>query len=124
MAKFDKIIASAVENLCGDERLRSNLVDAEAQIILDWGASWVETQVSLARDETTAKQIAQSELARVRATISALNTLAKNPGAPRLGDAISALDAPLKSGKPFTRDETWNLLTALTSAAWKLRAKK
>ena len=124
MAKFDKIISSTVEKLYADERLRSNLVDAEASSILGWGASWIETQITGARDEKAAQQIAQSELARVRAAIGALNALAKNPGAPCLGDAVAALDASLKGGKPFTRDETWQLLVALTSAAWKLRAKK
>jgi hypothetical protein len=124
MGQFDKIVQSASESLLDDERLRSNLTDSEAKTVLDWALTWLETQINAARDEVSAKQIAQNELARLHQTLSVINALAKKPGPPRLSDAVAAIDASLKGSKAFTREEIFTLLTALTSAAWKMRAAK
>lgn len=124
MGKFDKVIESVSECLYGDERLRSNLTDGEAKIVLTWAQNWIGERINTARDEAMAKQIAQNELARVQPTLLAINALAKKPGVPRLSDAVSALDPTLKGGKPLTREETFGTLTALTGAVWKMRAGK
>jgi hypothetical protein len=123
MGKFDKVMASISECLYGDERLRSNLTDSESKIILMWAENWIRERTNMARDETMAKQIAQNELTRACQVLQTINALAKNPGAPRLTDAVGALDAALKGGKPLTREETFGALTALTGAVWKMRAK-
>ena len=122
MAQFERTIRRAVEQLYEDERLRSNLTDSEAKIVLDWAAGWIESQVSNAPDDTRAIQIAQSELARVRQTTNAINALAKKPGTLRLSDAVATLDASLSAKQAYTREEVFALITALTSAAWKMRA--
>jgi hypothetical protein len=122
MAQFDKIAQSAAESLYEDERLRSNMTDGEAKVVLDWALGWISSQVNAGRDEASAKQIAQSELARVRQTVNAINALAKQPGPLRLSDAIAALDASLPSNRAFSREEIFSLLTVLTSATWQMRA--
>ena len=124
MGKFDKVIESVSECLYGDERLRSNLTDGEAKIVLTWTENWIRERVNTARDEAMAKQIAQNELARACQVLQSINALAKKPGVPRLPDAVGALDAALKGGKPLTREETFGALTALTGAVWKMRAGK
>lgn len=122
MAQFDKIAQSAAESLYEDERLRSNMTDGEAKVVLDWALGWISSQVNAGRDEASAKQIAQSELARVRQTVNAINALAKQPSPLRLSDAIAALDASLPSNRAFSREEIFSLLTVLTSATWQMRA--
>jgi len=122
MALFENVIQRAAEKLYEDERLRSNLTDSEAKVVLDWATGWINERVSAARDEASAKQIAQGELGRVRQTVSAMNALAAKPGTLRLADAIATLDAALSAKQAYTREEVFALITALTSAAWKLRA--
>lgn len=122
MAQFDTIIQNASESLLEDERLRSNLTDSEAKVVLDWALEWISAQVNAARDEASAKQIAQSELVRVRQIMSTINALAKQPGPLHLADAVAALDALLQANRVLTREEIFSLLTALTSALWQMRA--
>ncbi|MBI5302830.1 MAG: hypothetical protein HY868_11895 [Chloroflexi bacterium] len=121
MPTFEKILQSATESLYGDECLRSNLTDDEANSVLDWATQWIAEQVSGAKDEATAKRIAQNELARVCTIVTAINGIAKKPGVPSLGDAVRALE--LKTQPPLTRIQTFRLLTVLSSAAWKLTKK-
>ena len=124
MAQFDKIVQSTAERLYGDERLRSNLTDGEAKIVLDWATSWVTEQVRAARDEAAAKQVAQTELARVRQTATALNALAVKNATPRLADAIAALDAgSAQASATLTREQVLSLATTFASALWTLRAR-
>ncbi len=120
MAQFDKIIQSAVEKIYEDERLRSNLTDSEAKVVLDWASGWVADQVNAAHDETAAKQIVQGELARVRQTATALNALAKKPGALRLADAVAALEPSVQAQAAMSREQVLKLATDLASAMWKL----
>ncbi len=122
MGKFDKVVQNAAENLYGDERLRSNLTDDEAKLVLDWALGRITAQVEAARDEATAKLVAQKELTRVRPTLTAINTLARKSGPLRLADAVAALEMSLAAGKPLTREETLTLLTALSDKLWQLRA--
>jgi hypothetical protein len=125
MAKYDQVVRNASESLLEDERLRSNLTDREAKIVLeDWALEWLETRINTARSEASAKQIAKNELARVRAVVSAINALAKKPGALRLAESVGALEESLRASPAYTREEIFALLAALTSAAWKLRATK
>jgi hypothetical protein len=122
VAPFDKIIQNAAENLYGDERLRSNLADDEAKIVLDWALGRISAQVNAAHDEAAAKLAAQKELARVRPVIAAINALAKKPGTPRLADAVAAVESSL-AAPPLSRAETMALLTAIADKLWQARSK-
>ncbi len=112
---------NAAESLYEDEQLRSNLTDAEANIVLKWASDWLSQRVSAASDEATAQQMAQDEVARVRSAVAAFNKLGKQSGNIRLSSAITTLDPILRGDRPFTREEMFSLLTALTTAAWELR---
>jgi hypothetical protein len=119
---FDKIIQNVAGSLYEDEQLRSNLTDSEAIVVLDWAAQWIEEQVGLAKDETSAKQVAQRALARVRPVISAINALAAQPGEVRLADWVAALEPSLKNGQTVTRIQVFKLLTILASATWRVQS--
>jgi len=121
MAGYDKVLQSALEALYDDEHLRSHLTDDEAKVVLDWASVWLAEQVNAAKNETAAKQIAQNELARVKPLVGAINDLAKKPGVPALGDAITALG--LKPHPPLTRAQTWRVLGAVTRAVWQANKK-
>lgn len=124
MAQFDKIIQGAAERLYGDERLRSNLTDSEAKVVLDWAVRWMTEQVRAARDESAAKQVAQNELARVRQTASALNALAAKDATLRLTDAIAAIDSGnVQASAALTREQVLSLVTTFASSLWTLRVR-
>ncbi len=122
MAQFDQLLKPAVEKLYEDERLRSNLTDSEAKVILDWAANWLTKQASAAQDEASAKKVIESELARVRTSALALNTLAKKPGALTLAEAIAAVEPPGPASQlALPRDQLFALVTQWLSARWKLK---
>jgi len=124
MPSFDKIVQNASESLLEDERLRSNLTDSEAKVVLDWAMGWIAEQVSAARDETSAKQIAQAEMARVRQTAAALNALAAKNATPRLADALAAIDpVSAQASAALTREQVLTLATAFASTLWTLRVR-
>ncbi len=122
MVPFDQVIQSTAENLFGDERLRSNLADDEAKIVLDWALGRITARVKTARDEATARLIAQNELARVRPVLAAINSLAKKPGTPRLADAVAAVEPSVAVGQPLSRAEIMTLLTLIADKVWQARA--
>jgi hypothetical protein len=112
MPSFDKMIQNAAEKLYGDERLRSNLTDNEAKVVMDWAMGWITEQVNAARDGTSAEQIAQTEMARVRQTVNGWNALAAKDATPRLADAIAAIDAgSVQASAALTREEVLALAT-------------
>lgn len=121
MAQFDKIIQNAAESLYGDERLRSNLTDSEAKVVLDWAVNWITEQVNAARDEASAKQVAQNELVRVRQTAIALNALAAKSDTLRLADALAAV-ASAQPSATLTREQVLSLATSFASVLWQMRA--
>jgi hypothetical protein len=73
----DAILQSVAEQLMEDERLRSNLDDDQAKIVLDWAIAWMGAQVNAAADAPAAAQIAGAELGRVRDVLKAINAAAK-----------------------------------------------
>ncbi len=114
-----RIAERAGESLYEDEKLRSNMTDAEAEIVLNWASEWLSSQVSAAPDEGTAQQIAQVKGQQVRKVVSALNKLCKNEKM-TLAQGASALEPLMTGGKPLARKDILTLLTTLTSAAWDL----
>ncbi len=115
-----RIAESATESLYEDERLRSNLTDREADVVLKWAADWLTAQVSAASDVTAAQQIAQRETVRLRALLAAFNALGKQGPELNLATAVAAIEPRLVDAIPFTREEIFTLLTALTGTAWQL----
>jgi len=76
-----------------------------------------------AKDESSAKQLAQRALARVRTVISAINAFAAQPGELRLSDAVAALE-PLLAGNPkLSRPQVFGLLTILADATWRVQSQ-
>ncbi len=124
MAQFDKVMQSVAETLYSDERLRSNLVDSEAKIVLEWAQQWISAQVNAARDEASAKQIAANELARVRQTLGAINTWAKSSGTRRLTDGVAAIQPFVTGANALPRDQILALLSALAGAKLPMRTAK
>lgn len=123
MQKYEQAVRNAAESLYGDERLRSNMTDGEAKIILDWAVGWVAGQVNAARDEVGAKQIAQNELTRVRQIASALNALVAKNATPRLDEAIAAIRSGAPASAALTTEQILSLATSFTAALWNLRKR-
>jgi hypothetical protein len=119
MASFDKVVQNAAEKLLGDERLRSNLTDPEAKIVLDWALTRLKAQTNSAKDEAGAMQVASSEMTRIRAMLNAINAIAKS-ATPRLAEGVASIEPSLQGGKPFTRQEIMVLLTMLINTAWQM----
>lgn len=122
MPSFDKVIQRTTERLYEDERLRSNFTDAEAKIVLGWAERWIRTRVSSAKDDATATQIAQSELAHVRQPIGAMNALAAKPGTLNLAEAVAALQPP-QAQSVLPRETVFKLLTAWLTTLWQTPEK-
>ena len=120
---FEKIIQRVTEPLYGDEQLRSNLADDEAKVVLDWAVHWIEEQMVPAKDESSAKQLAQRALERVRPVISALNAFAAQPGELRLSDAIVVLEPILAGNQKLSRPQVFGLLTILAGATWRVQSE-
>ena len=120
---FEKIIQRATEPLYEDEQLRSNLTVDEAKVVLDWATRWIAEQGGPAKDETSAKQIAQRALARVHPVISAINAFAAQPGELRLSDAVAALEPLLAGNQKLSRPQVFGLLTILADATWRVQSQ-
>lgn len=131
MAVPDKTVESAAESLFGDERLRSNLTDGEANLVLNWATGWLDKRANVAAPATGAptvakvsgpRRVSQADVDRVRQMVSAINDIARKPGAPRLADAVAALAAgPAAGDQPLTRQEVLSLLTVLAQSLLDLR---
>ncbi|MGB8646874.1 MAG: hypothetical protein WCF84_16660 [Anaerolineae bacterium] len=117
---ISRIAERASESLYEDERLRSNLTDAQAVIVLKWAEEWLTRRINSAHDEATAQQVAQTEGKRVRAAVAAINALGQDKDM-TLAQAVVTLEPVLTAGKPFSRDELLTLLTSLVSPAWNMR---
>ncbi len=114
------IAERASSSLYEDERLRSNLTDEQADIVLKWADDWLSSRIAEAPDEAAAQQIAQTEGKRARTALAAINALAENE-AFTLAQAVAALEPILTGGRPFSREEVLILLTGLAGAAWDAR---
>lgn len=91
----DAILQGVAEQLMEDERLRSNLDDDQAKIVLDWALAWMGAQINAAPDAPAAEQIARAELARVRDALRAVNALARAKPA-----AMPKILAALREAQP------------------------
>ncbi len=110
-----RIAERAAESLYEDEKLRSNLTDSEAEIVLNWASEWLSAQVSAALDEATAQKIAQTTGQQVRQVVSTLNSLAKKgPFTNKQG--MAALEPLLKQDPSLPRRDLVTIVGNLTQA--------
>jgi hypothetical protein len=121
MAQFDHLVQRATESLYGDERLRSNLTDQQAKVVLGWAAGWIGRQVAALSNEAAAIRAAESELDRVRRVVSALNALAAGDAAAHLEKAIRAIAPDANSGSALTPEQVLQLATQDSNAISKKR---
>lgn len=124
MAQFDRLVQGASERLYGDERLRSNLTDKEANTVLGWAAEWIGKQVAALSDEDAAKHVAESELDRVRRAVAALNDLAGGGAAVRMDEAMRAVAASAKAESALTPEQVLQLASKLATASSKTSGDK
>ncbi len=113
---FENIVEKVTEQLYADERLRSNLTDDEATVVLDWAAQWIKGQVAAASDEPDAKRVVERALTLVLPVIKAINAYAARGGEWRVSDALVALEPASKQDQAFPQTQVVELLTALASA--------
>lgn len=124
MEAFEKVIQKTTERLYEDERLRSNLSDDEAQVVLGWAEEWVAAKITRADDENGARQIAQSELNRVRQAVSTMNTLAENPGALRLSEMLAAFEPQMRVQSILPRVLVFKILTRFITTMWATESER
>jgi hypothetical protein len=124
MSTFENVIQSAAEKLMEDERLRANLTDDEANILVNWALEWLEGCVTKARDEAAARQAAQAEISRLRPAMQKISDLLVSDKAPALPAAVKALglspSGPAAS-KALDRKALIRSLTAQLAEEWRKR---
>jgi len=91
MSKYEGVVQSAAEKLLEDERLRGNLTDDEANLLVNWAIERLESRVDRAQDETTARATAQAEVARLRPAMSKINALLAGGKTPTPADVAQTL---------------------------------
>ena len=121
MGAYDKVMQSTAEKLMEDERLRTNLADDEAKLLMDWALAWMEGRVFKAPNEAVAQQLAQTELARLRPAMSKINNLLKGDKMPALTNATQALGLPAAktATNPLDRKGLIRILTARLAESWR-----
>ena len=120
---LETVVQRAVEKLYDDEHLRSNLSDDEAKVVLGWAEGWLTAQISVADDETRARQIAQNEWVRVRQAVSTMSALAEQPGALRLSQALAAFEPQMQVASILPRARVFKLLTEFIATLWQTEAE-
>ncbi len=94
MIGFENKIEMSLQQLLEDERLRSNLIDAEANLLFDWATTRLTNSVSLIADETVGIDALRAETRRVRQALRGLNDLFDGDQLPAPPAALTALDLP------------------------------
>ena len=70
---FENRVEASLEQLQMDERLRSNLIDTEANLLFDWAAARLTNCVNGLKDESSARDALRAETRRVRQLMRSLN---------------------------------------------------
>jgi hypothetical protein len=119
MGAYEKVVQGAAEKLLEDERLRANLDDEEANLLVNWAIEWLEGSVTKARDEATARQIAQKEATRLRPAMQKINdTLSESKtSSPSAGAVSFGLSAP--GAAPRDRKALIRKMTTELAEAWR-----
>ena len=72
-ANFENRVEASLEQLQMDERLRSNLIDTEANLLFNWAAARLTNCVNGLKDESSARDALRAETRRVRQLMRSLN---------------------------------------------------
>ena len=115
MGKHEQVVQSAAEKLLEDERLRGNLTDDEANLLVNWAIERLESRVDRAQDETTARATAQAEVARLRPAMSKINALLAAGKTPTTADVAQALGLRASRATAHGRLDRKSLIQTLTS---------
>ncbi len=120
MRSREEILRRVVESLMEDERLRSNLTDYEAELVLNWANSWLEKRI-LSAPEEKAEEVATKERERVKNLLISLNNLLLYSRSPTLSMAMGLVEKHLNEGVPFTTKEILEFITELARIIWERR---
>lgn len=121
MASFESQIESSLEQLQMDERLRSNLIDAEANLLLEWATLRLTHSAEAITDEAIGVETVRTETRRVKSALRNINALFNDDQNPTPTEALAALGlAPQPDQSPPLPDRAaliqW--LLAQISVAW------
>lgn len=97
MSDLDSTLEQAVERLSEDEGWRSNLVDEEANLLLNWSIQQLTACAARSADladEEQAQQQLKWEARRVRQNLRNLNRLLEADQIPEPAAACAALERP------------------------------
>jgi hypothetical protein len=115
MGQYERVVQSAAEKLLEDERLRGNLTDDEANLLVNWAVERLESRVDRAQDETTARATAQAEVARLRPAMSKINALLAAGKTPTAADVTQALGLRASRATAQGQLDRKSLIQTLTS---------
>jgi hypothetical protein len=115
MSTYEKLVQSAAEKLMEDERLRTNLADDEAQLLVNWAIAWLQDHIARARDESAARQVAQAETTRLRSAMQRINDVLAEGKTPALIVALKELGLPSPAKTTRTALDRKGMIRALTS---------
>ena len=90
-ANFENRVEASLEQLQMDERLRSNLIDTEANLLFDWAAARLTNCVNGLEDESSARDALRAETRRVRQLIRSLNDAFGTDQSPTPQDLLTRL---------------------------------
>lgn len=113
MGAFEKVVQSTAEKLLEDERLRTNLDDEEADLLVNWAIEWLEGRISSAHDESAARQIAQKEFKRLRPAMQKINDALAESALPVSSDAAVSFGQPALGAAPGTPPDRKALVRGL-----------
>ena len=119
MSNFESQVESSLEQLQMDERLRSNLIDPEANLALEWATARLMQSAESITDESAAQEAARTETRRVKSVLRNINALFDDDRTPTPSEALTALSLPIDITVPPLPDRAalihW-LLDQLTLA--------
>ena len=90
-ANFENRVEASLEQLQMDERLRSNLIDTEANLLFDWAAARLTDCVNGLEDESSARDALRAETRRVRQLMRSINDAFGTDQNPTPQDLLSRL---------------------------------
>jgi hypothetical protein len=91
MPNLESQIESNLEQLQMDERLRSNLIDSEASLLLNWATTRLANCASAISDESIALDTLRAEMWRVKSALRNINALFDDDRNPTPLEAVTAL---------------------------------
>jgi hypothetical protein len=100
MVNFESQIEGSLEQLQMDERLRSNLIDAEANLLLDWATTRLMKSVESIEAESIGLETVRTETRRVKSALRNINMLFNDDRKPTPQAALAALNLPIDQTVP------------------------